>query len=75
MFQEKVKAVIDSDLETIYYKWSWDSNVLFPTYHNEAFKVTIHHLQNLTTISVETINAAMADTMAKSRSDNKTMYD
>ena len=64
-------ATTDSDPETIHFKWSWDSNVLFPTYHNEAFEATIHHLQNLTAISVKTINAVMADVMAKSHSDNK----
>jgi hypothetical protein len=71
----KVSLHSDSDLETIHYEWTWNWNVLFPTYHNEAFKATINHLQNLTAISVETINAAMAEAMAQSHSGNKRVHD
>jgi hypothetical protein len=38
-------------------------------------EATINHLQNLTAISVKNINAAVAEAMAKSYSDNKTVHD
>jgi hypothetical protein len=37
------------------------------------FKATIRHLKNLTAISIDTINVAIADGMAKTDSDNKTV--
>ena len=68
-------ATTDSDLETIHYEWSWDSNVLFPTYNTEAFEATMIHLQNLTTVSINNINEAVATAMANSKSGNKTVQE
>jgi hypothetical protein len=64
-------ATADFDLETIHYEWSWDSNVLFLTYHTEAFETTIIHLQNLTAISIDSINAAMEEAISKTKSDKQ----
>jgi hypothetical protein len=44
-------ATTDSDLETIHYKWSWDSNIMFPRYHKQEFKATLTHLKNINAIS------------------------
>jgi hypothetical protein len=33
---------INSDLETFHHEWSWDSNVLFPSYHTEELEDTIN---------------------------------
>ena len=66
-------ATTDSDLETIHYEWSWDSNVLFPTYHTQEFEATIIHLKNITAISIENINAAVASALANSKASNKTV--
>jgi hypothetical protein len=41
----------------------------------EAFQATIEHLQNLTTISVDTINAAMASAIVNNNRDDKTVHD
>jgi hypothetical protein len=68
-------ATTDSDLEIIHCEWSWDLNTLFPKYHTEAFKNTIIHLQNLTTISIDNFNKAVEIAMAKSKSDYKTVQD
>jgi hypothetical protein len=65
----------DSDLETIHYKWSWDSNVLFLMYQTDAFESTIFHLKNLTAISINNINIAVEKAMAMTQSDNKTVQD
>ncbi len=65
-------ATTDSDLETVHYKWTRDSSVLFPTNHKEAFQATVEHLQNLSTVSVD---AAMASAIANNNHDNKTVHD
>ena len=68
-------ATTDSDLETIHYEWSWDSNVLFPKYHTESFEAAMIHLQNLTAVSIDNINAAVATAMANSKTGNKTVQE
>ena len=68
-------ATTDWDLETIHYEWSWDLNTLSPKYHTEAFENIIIHLQNLSTISLDNINKAVEEAMAKSQGDNKTVQD
>jgi hypothetical protein len=35
-FIQPDSATTDSDLDTIHNKWTWDLNVLFPTYHKEV---------------------------------------
>jgi hypothetical protein len=62
---------IDSKLETIQYKWSWDSNVLFPSCHSEGFEDTITHLRNLTVVLTDYINVAVAKTKYVRESENK----
>ena len=62
-------------METIYYEWLWDSNVLFPTYHTEAFEATIVRLKKLTAILIDNINAVEAEAMAKSLSGNETVQE
>jgi hypothetical protein len=54
---------------------SWESKVLFPTYHTEAFEATIFHLKNLTAISIDNINMTVIEAMTKSQSDNKAVKD
>jgi hypothetical protein len=58
----------DSNLETINYKWSWDSNALFPMYNTFEFEATIIHLRNLTAISIDNNNVAVATAVANSKS-------
>ena len=60
-------------METIHYEWSWDSNVLFPTYHKTEFEATIIHLRNISAISIDNINAAVASALANSQASNKTV--
>jgi hypothetical protein len=66
-------ATTDSDLETIHYEWSWDSNTMFPKYHTSKFEATLVHLRNLTALSIHNINEAVAQAMARSKSGNKTV--
>jgi hypothetical protein len=66
-------ATMDSDLETIHYKWSWDSNTMIPKYHAGEFEATLVHLRNLTALSIDNINEAVAKAMARSKSGNKTV--
>jgi hypothetical protein len=66
-------AKTDSDLETIHYKWSWDSNIIFPKYQTNKFGATLVHLRNIIAISIDNINEAVATAMARSRSGNKTV--
>ncbi len=51
----------------------WESNVLFPFYHTEEFEVSFQHLKNLTAVSIDNNNAAVATTKNMSHSENKTM--
>jgi hypothetical protein len=64
---------MDSDLETIHYEWSWDSNTMFPKYHTNQFEATLIHLRNITAISIDNINEAVATALARSKSGNKTV--
>ena len=66
-------ATTDSDLETIHYEWSWDSNTMFPRYHTSEFEATIVHLKNLSALSIHNINEAVAQAIARSKSGNKTI--
>jgi hypothetical protein len=66
-------ATTDSDLETIHYEWSWDSNIMFPKYHTYEFEVTLIHLRNITAISIDHINEAVATALAESKSSDKTV--
>jgi hypothetical protein len=66
-------ATTDSDLETIHYEWSWDSNIMFPRYYTNELEATKIHLSNITAISIDNINAAVATAMANSKSGNKTV--
>jgi hypothetical protein len=66
-------ATTDSDLETIHYEGSWDSNIMFPKYHTNKFEATLIHLRNNTAISIDNINEAVAMAMARSKSGNKTV--
>jgi hypothetical protein len=68
-------AITNSDLEIAHYVWFWDLNTLFQKYHTEAFESTILHLQNLTAISIDNINKAVEEAMAKSHSDYKAVQD
>jgi hypothetical protein len=52
---------------------SWDSNVLFPIHHKSEFDATLIHLKNLTAISIDNYNAAVATAVAHSKSANKTI--
>jgi hypothetical protein len=54
-------ATTDSDLDTIHYKWSYNSNVLFPNCHVEEFETKVEHLQNLTAASIISIKAALEE--------------
>jgi hypothetical protein len=42
-------------------------------YHTEAFEANIHHLKNLTAISINNINRAVEEAMTKSHSDDITV--
>jgi hypothetical protein len=66
-------ATTDSDLETIHYEWSWDSNKLFPKNHTYEFEGILIHLRNISAISIDNINEAVAKAMARSKSGNKTV--
>jgi hypothetical protein len=65
----------DSDLEIIYYEWSWDSNVLFPTYLTQKFETAIRHLNNVAAMTINNINSAVAVVLTNNRSANKTVED
>ncbi len=66
-------ATTDSDLETIHNEWSWDLNIMFPKYHTNEFEATLIHLRNITALSIDNINEAVAEATAKSKSGNKTV--
>ena len=66
-------ATTDSDLETIHYEWSWDSNIMFPKFHTNEFEATLIHLKNLTAITIDNINEAVATATANSKFGNKTI--
>ncbi len=68
-------AVTDSDLETIHYEWAWSSNIMFPKFHTSEFEATLIHLRNLTAISIDNINEAVALAIARSKSGNKTVQE
>jgi hypothetical protein len=67
--------IIQPNSATIYYDWSYNSNVLFSSYHTNALETTVTHLQNLTAISINSIRAAMEEAKLKSASDNKILQD
>jgi hypothetical protein len=46
---------------------------MFPKYHTIEFEVTLIHLRNITAISKDNINEAVATAMARSKSGNKTV--
>jgi hypothetical protein len=60
-------------LETIHYEWAWDSITIFPKYHTSEFEATLVHLKNLTALSIDNINEAVAQAIARSKSGNKTV--
>jgi hypothetical protein len=66
-------ATTDSDLETIHYEWSWDSNIMFPKYHTNEFEATLIHLKNVTSMTIDNINEAVARATANSKFGNKTV--
>jgi hypothetical protein len=66
-------ATTDSDLETIHYEWSWDSNTMFPKYHTVEFEATLNHLKNVTAMTIDNINEAVASALANNKSGNKTI--
>jgi hypothetical protein len=45
--------------------------VFFPTLHTEELNTTILHLKNLTVVSINNINVAVAFAIAKAKSDKK----
>jgi transcription-repair coupling factor (superfamily II helicase) len=67
-------ASINSDHETIHYEWSRDSNVFFPSYHTEEFKVIITRLINLTPVSTDNIIAAVVTAQYISEIENITVF-
>jgi hypothetical protein len=60
-------ATTDSNLETINYEWSWDSDVLFLTYHAQEYETTIKHLKNVTSITINNVNLTVAVALPKSK--------
>jgi hypothetical protein len=46
---------------------------MFPTYYTAEFEATLVHLKNLTSISIDNINKAVATALAISKSANKTV--
>jgi hypothetical protein len=46
---------------------------MFPKYHTNEFEATLIHLRNITTISIDNINKAVATAIANSKSGNKTV--
>jgi hypothetical protein len=64
----------NSDLDTIHYKWSIDSNIMLLTYHTEAFKTTMDHLQNVTATSINNIMVAVEKARVISDNNNKTVH-
>jgi hypothetical protein len=52
--------------------WSWDSNVLFSTFHTNEFEATLLQLRNFTAISINNINVAVASAMVNSKNSYRT---
>ena len=48
---------------------------MFPKYHTNEFEATLIHLQNISAISIDNINEAVAAALANSKSANKTVED
>jgi hypothetical protein len=46
---------------------------MIPKYHTTEFKATLVRLRNLTALSIDNINEAVAHAMARSKSGNKTV--
>jgi hypothetical protein len=46
---------------------------MFPKYHTNEFEATLIHLRNITAISIDNINEAVATAMANSKTGNKTV--
>jgi hypothetical protein len=49
------------------------SNIMFPRYHTYEFEATLIHLRNITAISIDNINEAVATALANSKSGKKTV--
>jgi hypothetical protein len=46
---------------------------MFPRYHTSEFEATLVHLRNLSALSFDNINEAVAQAIARSKSGNKTV--
>jgi hypothetical protein len=46
---------------------------MFPKYHTNKFEATLVHLKNLTALSIDNINEAVAQAKARIKSGNKTV--